>query len=937
MKKRLMMLLPFVVLLFTLGANAQPQQNPSLPIDKNVVMGTLENGMRYYIYKNQKPAGLADFYIVHNVGAIQEEDHQNGLAHFLEHMAFNGTTNLPGKMLLDYFQANGVEFGRDINAMTGMDMTAYMLKNVPMTRAGVLDTALMTIADWSGGVALEHEEIDAERGVILEEKRTINTPQRRIQEQFLREFYNGSAYVHRNVIGTEEVLKNFKYQDIKDFYKKWYRPHLQAVVVVGDIDVAQVEAKIKERMGAIPAQENRVEREVIVIEPITEDKAIVISEPENTNTYAIIGSIVPAVDDHTNSTSYFVANSIVTSIISSVMSERFDELSTKADAPILGASFNKSGFTPHNDLIMLYVAAANNKLDKGIEAASKELKRLYQYGITPDEMERAVLNLKKSVQEKYDNRADRKTEEIAQVIQANITDNAPILDSETEYQIYNMILSQINYQQVNQMIKMFFPQANYTVAAIVPGAEGAVIPTSEAMLAAFTAGKNATVEAPKVVTIDRPLIEKEPKSGKIKKVSKDIQGNTVWTLKNGATVVIQPTELRSDEILFNATGKGGSNMISDEMFINSELLEMFMSMSGLGSFTANELPKVLAGKNVSARKNFDEYTHGIGGSSVKADIETLFKLIYLSYTAQPFLEKDYDLMMTQLNTMLANVENTPEYQFSKERNKLMYGENLRTRSINAEMLKEVSLEGIKGVHDMLFDGVKGMTFVFTGTVDEATLRPLVEKYIASLPKGGKKHQEATSKKIAKGKIYEKVAIKQESPKTTYTALLHTDNIEELTVKGQVTAQFLSAILDIMYTKSIREEMGATYGVGARVSAQRYPSTRYNISVMFDTDESKLVEAGPQVVKEIEAIANGADISSEIEIARGAMAKNYDKAVASSNRFWLNMTMANHLYGGNNMTEYHEAVKTITVEDIAALAKEILKANNVIEIIMVPAK
>lgn len=937
MKKQFLFLLSFVFLLVG-GSTAfgQEQQIPKLPVDPAVRIGTLPNGLKYYIYKNEKPKGLADFYIVHNVGAIEEEDHQNGLAHFLEHMAFNGTKSLPGKMMLDYFQANGVEFGRDINASTGMDVTQYMIMNVPMSREGLLDTAIIAISDWAGGVTLNDKEIDNERGVILEEKRTGENSGRRMQEQFLKALYNGSKYAKRNVIGTEEVLKNFKYSDIKDFYKQWYRPDLQAIIIVGDIDVDAIEAKLKKVVGAIPAHANPTPKETILINKFEKDFTCIVTDKEATSSSAMIVSIADKMPKEYNDTPMAIVNDLVSSIVSTALSERFSLITKQPDAPFLGAGFGKQGFTPFNDIIACNVSTREGQLPQGIEAAMKEVTRMYKFGVTEDEVERYKANILKSIKTGYDNRADRRTGAIAGSLIANFTDNTPILTPEIEYQVYTEIVNQMSAQLVNQMIPQIFQTSPVVVITTTPDKEGA-IPTEESLLTAYNKGKTAEVEAPKDEKIDRPLVEKQPKAVKVSKESKDIFGNTVWKLKNGATVIVKSTDFRADEISFSGVRDGGTNMLAADKLLSAGVLGNVLNASGLGTFNSTELRKVLTGKTAGVGKSISAYTHTISGGCVKADMKTMFELLYLSYTAQPFLEKDYDLVMKMIDNSLENTETQPSYIFKEKTNKILYGDDPRVKQFNKTTIKEVNLADIKAIHDNTFDGVDGMTFVFVGSINLDEMKPLVEQYIGSLPKGKKKNQNPSPTKLVEGKVSEIIPIKLETPKVSYNSIFYTDEIKDLNIKNQVLASILGDILNVKYTKSIREEMGATYGVSAGVSAAYKPTTRFTINVNFDTSEDKVGTAGPQVKKEIEAIANGATVKEELEISRGAIVKNFEKSIGTSNKVWLSYIMNFYQYGTNIPKDYINTVNAITEKDVQDFAKKILESGNEIELIMVPAK
>lgn len=937
MKKQFLFLLSFVMLLISSAAIGQQQPQPQkLPVDPAVRKGTLPNGMTYYIYKNEKPKGLADFYIVHNVGAIQEDDNQNGLAHFLEHMAFNGTKSLPGKMMLDYFQANGVEFGRDINAQTGMDVTQYMIMNVPMKREGLIDTAIMAIADWSGGVTLEHKEIDDERGVILEEKRTGESSARRMQEQFLKSLFKDSKYAERNVIGTEAILKGFKYDELKDFYKKWYRPDLQAVVIVGDFDIDQMEAKVKKVMGAIPAHQNPAPKENISVPNYEKDCVCIVKDKEATSSSAMIVSISKQLPKMYKDTPDAVVLDIVSSVVSTAMSERFRELSKQPDAPFLSASFGKQNLTPANDLIACDVSAQEGKLPTAIEAAMKEVTRLYKYGVTEDEVNRYKINVLKNIQTAYDNRADKRSASIAASLIGNFTDNSPILDSEMEYQIYKSIVEQVTTPMINQMIPQIFDQTPVTIVTMTPDKENA-IPTEESLLAAYNKGKNAQVEAPKDEKIDRPLVEKQPTAVAVLKETKDELGNTVWTLKNGAKVVIKPTDFRADEIMFSAIRDGGTNMLAADKLLSAAILPNIIKVSGLGTFNATELSKVMTGKKAGVSKSIGAYTHTLSGSAVKADIKTMFELLYLNYTAQPFLQTDYDLVMKMVNNQLENMESQPGYIFQTKCNKIMYGDDPRVMQISKANVGQVNLADIKTINDFIFDGVDGMTFVFVGSIDEKELKPLVEQYIGSLPKGKKKNQNPTSTKLVTGKVSETIPIKLETPKVAYTNIFYTDGFKDMSLKSNLAASMLNDVLDVKYTKSIREEMGATYGVRTSVDAEYKPVIRYMINVSFDTAEDKVKTAAPQVRKEIELIANGASIKEEMEISRGAKIKNFEKTIGTSNAVWINYIMNYYMYGNNYPKDYVNVVNGITEKDVQEIAKKILAGGNEIELIMVPAK
>lgn len=904
------------------------------PTDSLIKIGRLDNGMMYYLQNNPKSKGLANFYIVHNVGAMQEDSIQNGLAHFLEHMAFNGTENLPGKMMLEYFQSIGVKFGADINASTGQDNTKYMIKNVPIYRQGVIDTALLVMKDWSGGVSLLDAEIDNERGVILEEIRTNNTLSRRMNAGVLKYLYNGTKYYTHDVFGPEENIQNFKYQTIKDFYHKWYRPNLQAIVVTGDIDVDKMESDIIRILGSIPATTETEKKKIVVIPSFKEEVAGVVTDKENKTSSALIVSVSQAAPYLIRDTEKYGMIMLARNIVSTIMTERYKDIAKGIDAPFLTATFGAQEYTAYNEMVACQVTTQNGKLAIGVEAAMKEVNRLFKYGVTEDEVERVIINFKSAIKESYDNRFHVTNDDLAQVLISKFVNGTSAMSPEDEYKFYTKLLDKYDAELLTKMLTAMFPIKNMAVVGMTPD-DAKFIPSEEELLNAYLTGKTATVEPPKGDKVDRQLIVNEPKSVSIKKEYTDELGSKVWELKNGATVIIKPTEFVSNQIVLKANGYGGLNMISDDKLISANLLETMLGVAGLGKFNSSDLTKALTGKSVRFNRTISSYTHDLSGVSIKEDIETLMQLIHLSYTDQRLGQEEFDYLIRNYKNKIHGIEDTPSYKFNKESNKIKYGENYRLRTTDNTTIEEVNLEDMQYAYDKLFDGVGGMTFIFIGTIDEEKIKPLVEKYIASLPKGKKKHTKTTGVNPLKGKINRYLPIEQESPKTSYTAYLHSDDIKEVAISDNLKSKLFEEVLTARYTKSIREEMGATYGVKCDVGITRIPTKRLSLSIKFDTNEEKLYDAQPEVLRQIKLIADGDDVSKEMEVARTNIAKNYMKSINTSNNLWASIIMNYHLYGEDMAKDYLKQLSEITSQDINDMAKKLIDGGNIIEITMFP--
>jgi len=916
------------------GASASAQN--ALPVDPEVRIGKLENGLTYYIRHNDKPAQRADFYLVSNVGAIQEGPGQDGLAHFLEHMCFNGLKNLPGKDMLNYLQRIGASFGANINAGTGVEETSYMLNNMPVTREGIVDTCLLVLHDYSHFVLNDAEEIEKERGVILEEKRTRNTASWRVSEARSPYLFGDTKYATTNIIGSEETLKTFQRPAIVDFYTTWYRPDNQAVIVVGDIDADLIESKLKTLFADVPAPVNPRAKDVITI-PANEEPVIgVVTDSELSNNSCLILWRRPAIDERLNNTDQIFALSVVNDLFEQVMSERFNDITSRPDAPFLYAGIGYGNLVESTDALFGSLSFQNGSDTEALKAFFTEVERVKRYGVTEAELQRAKENVLSSLEKAVDGAATRKNPEFIPALISAFTDNTPILTPQIRYELTKAICSQINAAAINTIIPAYITDNNLVV--VLQGPSQINHPSEKEILDIVLASRTAEVEAPKAEECNVPLMDSSTlKGAKVRKSGESVCGATLWTLKNGVKVYVLPTEYKKDEVRINLRMNGGESLIPDgDLYsFDENIWSLFLQNSGLAGFSSTELTKVLAGKNASAYPVIDKTWHGISASSSPKDIETAFQLLYLNFTAQRFDKDEYQVGINQINAVLPNLSNNPSFQLGRRMVADIYDNNPRRFFISEEVVEKASLEAIERSYNKLFKDAAGAVVYIVGNVKMDELKPLVEKYIGSLPKGRKAlNWVDDGADVRKGEFVDHFEIPMTTPKSTVVQL-YSANIPG-TVENQVLLNAVSNILFMLYTDTLREEEGGTYGASAKGDFELRPKEVATIQVAFDTN----VEQAPKLIEIArKGLTNLAkDGPSEEYFTRTVEHfKNEISHSRISNAYWYNVLSSWVDYGYNADTEKEAVINALTREKIKKFAQEFLSQGNYIEIKMNPAK
>ena len=931
-----------IALLVAMVVTAQPaQQIPVIPADKAVRVGTLPNGMKYYLRHNDKQKNLADFYISHDVGAIQEEDDQQGLAHFLEHMAFNGTKNLPGKMLIEYLETVGVKFGTNLNAGTSWDYTQYLLKDVPTIRPGIVDTAMLILHDWSHFIALQPKEIDAERGVIMEELRMRDGASWRGTIKMLQALGKGTRYEHRNLIGHLDGLKSFSHTSLENFYKKWYRPEYQALVIVGDIDVDQVEAKIKTLMADIPASPaDAAEKEVIMV-PATEEPIIsIFTDPELTQSSVMMFARRDALPKEYKNTIIGYTYDIIQSFVTVMMNARFEEIAQAADAPFLGGGMDEGsiGICPTMENTMFSVTAHENRIDEAFRAMYTEMERMRRHGFTAGEFERAKQEILRWAERGYTNRNDVRNDEYAQRYLDHYAEGTPMMDAETEWQLDQMFINSLTVDAVNQSYaQMARPNENLVILARAPQKEGMIVPTAEDIKAIIAEVSASEIEAYADNTVIEPLIDpaKKLKASKVKATAKNESlGYTEWTLKNGIKVVVRPSTLKADEVRISANAKGGCSMLTDEEYYQGAFLGMVMGNSGIGKFSTTELNKQLSGKSAYASVGVDAYEHAVNAGGSPKDIETILQLMYLNFTSPRFDQTDLDNLKKMYIPYFGNMESDPNYICSKELQKTLYGNHARRQITSAAQIEALNIPALKSVHSKLFGYADDFRFVIVGNVDLNTLKPLVEKYIGALPTSKKVEYAVVDDgvRMAKGGVTNDFRTTMQQPKVSVYLTFNGDMADN--AKNRLIVDLLSRALDNRYMVSIREEKGGTYGVSVQGAIEEYPVENYFMAIVFDTNEVLADELIEICDKEIRKIAEEGPLAEDVAKAKEFLQKNYNN-VLENNGGWMSAITRWYEEGYNYKEEYLGILESVTLDDIKAFAAQIIKDGNRTLVVMRP--
>lgn len=918
------------------GITAAAQQNPPQPIDPDVRKNTLENGLTYYIRQNKLPENRADFYIAQKVGSMLEEDNQSGLAHFLEHMAFNGTKNYPGKEMLNYLQDNGIKFGTNINAYTSLDETVYFLTDVPTTHENLVDSVLLILHDWSNGILLEDEELEKERGVIREEWRTGGGAQFRLWKKMLPVMYKDSKYANRLPIGSIDVINNFKPEEIRAYYKKWYRPDLQGIIIVGDFDLDKMETKVKELFNKIPAQENPATRKYF---PVPDNDTPIVSiatDPEATYTQLMVFYKHEPIPNEIKLSQAGLVLNYIKSAAAAMINERFQEMVQKPNAPFTSAyAYDGEYFIAKTkDAWTVVGGSADDKIKDAIAAMIRETERVKRFGFTASEYERTRTNILKQYENEYNNRNKERNNRYSQEYVSSFINSEPIPGIEYEYNMMNMIVPNIPVEVINQTIAQLIGDKNMVISVTGPEKEGLVYPTEDELITVINSVKGEKIEAYVEEISNEPLVVTPPTPGKITKVERnEALGATVWTLQNGMKVILKPTDFKDDQIVMTGSSTGGYSQYAVQDPINARMMNSIITLGGVGNFSVTHLTKALAGKTASARPGVSLTTQNFNGSSSIKDFETMLQLVYLYFTAPRSDDDAFQSFIQRMETQLKNQEAEPLVAFSDAATKALYGNNPLTKRTKVEDLSKIDYKRIMEMYKQLFHNPGSFIFTFVGNIDEKKVKPVIEQYLASLPGQAVKSEFIhVPMDYQKGKSENIFQREMQNPKAS-VFIASTGNMER-SQKNILLMSMFDQILDIVYTEKIREDEGGTYGVYTQGGISRYPKGQSILQIIYDTDPAKMENLNTIIHRELKSIADNGPCAEDFSKVKEYMLKQYNENL-KENSYWMNVLDTNYFYGEDNHSNYLAILNSITANDIKNFVKEFLSQGNEAIVAMLP--
>ncbi len=935
--KLIKIFLTFVVVCAFMSINAQPQI-PTIPIDQDVVVGQLDNGLKYYIRKNVRPEERADFYIVHNVGAILENDDQDGLAHFCEHMAFNGTKNFPKKGVLNFLERIGVKFGHNVNAFTGTDVTCYNLNDVPTTNETWIDSALLVLHDWSHYVSFENEEIDAERGVIREEYRTRRNANFRTMKKLMDVTYNNSKYARRDVIGQLDVIDNCSYETMRDFYHDWYRTDLQAVIIVGDIDIEKMEQKVKDLFSQIPKNENPKERYDIEIPDNKEPLVGIATDPEANNIMIQVYFKHDIVKPEQKDQSYLIYK-LMRNFCITMLNNRFSELVQKPNPPfVVGQSYYGSLARTKN-VFALFSIASPQKEKIAFTTLLTEAEKVKRYGFTVSEFERAKKEFLSNLETSFKDKDNRKNNSFVWKYYSHFLTNEPIPSLDFYYTFVKQIVPFLNIEQINMLAKTFVTDENIVVTISGPEKDKESLPTKDNVLKELENIKTAEVEAYKDEMSDKPLIENIPEAGKVieEKINEQFDA-TEWTLNNGVKVIFKKTDFKDDEILMSAFSFGGMSLYNIEDLPSAGFASTLISQYGLGDFTSIDLKKILTGKVVRVNPYISGEDEGFSGSSSVQDLETLFKLTNLYFTNPRFDKDAHDAFMERMIAYFQNMSLDPRQVFRDSVAVITADHHPRVQPVNIDYLKKVEFEKIKRIYNERFADANNFTFVFVGNIDVETFKPLVETYLASLPNITKDETYKDNGIRAPKNTVERIITKKlEVPKST-VSINYSGEFDYDDYFKRINAKVISHVLELRFTEVIREKEGGTYGVGVRLSTIKYPWENYKLKIQFDCNNEKADKLKKLVYEEIEKIVKEGPSQTDLDKAKKYFVKKREEGLKENN-FWLGKIISAYCYGSENikLKDYNDIIDKITIKSVKKTAKKHIDLDKYVEVLLMPEK
>lgn len=934
MKKQFLSL--FLLLLAPASLFAQTVEQ-----DASIRQGKLKNGLTYYIRHNAKEAGLADFYIAQRVGSILEEPRQRGLAHFLEHMAFNGTKHFPGKGkqlgIVPWCETIGVKFGTNLNAYTSVDQTVYHIGSAPIKREGIIDSCLLVLNDWSQFINLEPKEIDKERGVIHEEWRNRRTgmAMQRMMENVMPKIYKGSKYEDCLPIGNMDIVDNFPYQDLRDYYQKWYRPDLQAIVVVGDFDVDMMERKIQKLFGKIKAHKNPAER---IYYPVNDNDKMIVAIEKDKEQPIILGHLYmkseTTPDSGKNSVKY-QREDYINGLITYMLNGRLSEKKQVANPPFMSATVKNGAFfvSRTKDAFSLSISCKQDNVLGGVSVAVGEVERARQHGFTQSELERAKKLYLNAAERQLKMEKDYKNSHYVSQCVNNFLEGEPILTPTYNLQLVKLFDGEVSLDEVNSQVGEIITDKNQVFIMYGPDKDGFVVPSESEIESTVLAAQQKRYDAYQEEQVPATLMAALPAPGKI--VSEKPYGKfgmTEIVLSNGMKVYVKSTDYQADQITMSMRGEGGTSVYGDEDIPNFAFLSGSITEAGVGDFTATRLRKALAGKSLKLAPSITSEGQRITGTSSVKDLETMLQLAHLYFTAPRKDSMAFEGMMNRNLSLLKNRNASSKVVYNDSLSATLYDHNVRMAPVTVEIAKKADYNHIFEIYRERFSDASNFKTVFIGKVDMAQLRPLLCQYLATLPSTHKaeKSNKANVPQIVKKNEVVKFVHKQETPLAN-VSVFYTANVP-FSPKNDLVLDMLTRVLQIAYTDSVREEKGGTYGVGVSFNLEKEDNPNALLRISYKSDPKRYEELNPVIYKQLLNIADHGPVASSMDKVKKYLKKQYGQ-MAITNDYWSYVIWHQLDDDADFDKDYSKMVDNLTASDVQKMAKELLKQNHRVEVTM----
>lgn len=908
-----------------------------IPVDPNINKGTLKNGLTYYIRKNGRPEKKIELRLAVKAGSILEDDNQQGLAHYVEHMAFNGTKNFKKNDLVSYLQSIGVKFGNDLNAYTSFDETVYILP-IPTENKANVATGFQVLEDWASGLLFDHEEIVKERGVILEELRLGKGAQDRMRMQYFPKLFAGSKYAERLPIGKEDILLNFKDETIKKFYTDWYRPDLMAVVVVGDIEPAEAEQYIMKHFDKLknPSKPRKRVREPIP--PRTVSEAMVITDKENPNSILqIIGSPRPAKEATTLGE---FRSSIFKNLLQSMVGQRLQELTQKENPPFVIGFSSQGGFVGGYESFQSLALLNKAGVQPAVNALVLENERARRFGFTKGELERTKKTVLKGLERAYNERDKTESASLADEYLRNFLNDEPIPGIENEFNYYKQFLESITLEEVNAYAAANIPaNESSLILLLAPEKPEYELPSNEQLLAMVKEAAKQEVKPYEEKAVAASLMEEPPAAGRIgfQKENKEA-GFYELTLGNGVKVILKPTDFKNDQVVMTGFRFGGHFLYDVKDRYTAENAASVVAQMGVGKFTPTDIQKTLAGRTASAFPRISNLTEGINGNSSAADVEVMLQLVHLYFTQPRKDEALFKSFVTQQQGFFQNMMANPQMVFQDSLLRIVYQNHPRgPRVPSAKDFEQINLDRALEIYKQRFGNANGFTFIITGAFTLDKIKPLVATYLASLPSDKTKTSTFADAGVRPAKGVVKREVKRGTEPKSFIGLRFTGEAP-YTVQDQLKLQALVEVMKIKMIESLREAMSGTYTSNMSGTLNKYPYENYDISVSIPCGPENVDKLIAATLAEIEKVKKNGPTEVDLAKVKENWKKQYQENLKDNN-YWMRQLQQN-IENGINPTEiltYENTMNAITIKDLQEAANKYFNMKNYIQVVLNPEK